>query len=160
MRFEQAKALLQALEREEARYVLVGSMAMAAQGLVRATRDIDFFIASDEDNVERVKRALRAVFLDETIDEINSADLSGSYPVIQYGPPNEDYVIDLLARLGEAFAFEDIDSEELVVEGVKVRVATPSMLYRMKRSTVRPQDRLDAESLRERFGLTEEGEPG
>jgi len=160
MRFEQAKDLLQALEREEARYVLVGSMAMAAQGLVRATRDIDFFIAPDEENVERVKRALRAVFLDESIDEINSADLSGSYPVIQYGPPNEDYVIDLLARLGEAFAFEDIDSEELVVEGVTVRVATPSTLYRMKRSTVRPQDRLDAESLRERFGLTEEGEPG
>lgn len=159
MRFEQAKHLLQALEREEVRYVLVGSMAMAAQGLVRATRDIDFFIAPDEENVERVKRALRAVFLDASIDEISSADLSGAYPVIQYGPPNEDYVIDLLARLGEAFAFEDIDSEELVVEGVTVTVATPSMLYRMKRSTVRPQDRLDAESLRERFGLTEEGEP-
>jgi hypothetical protein len=158
MRFEQAKDLLQALEREEVRYVLVGSMAMAAQGIVRATRDIDFFIAPDEENVERVKRALRAVFLDESIDEINGADLRGSYPVIQYGPPNEDYIIDLLARLGETFTFEDIDSEELVVEGIAVRVATPSMLYRMKRSTVRPQDRLDAESLRERFGLTDEGE--
>lgn len=103
-------------------------------------------------------RALRAVFDDESIDEINSADLSGSYPVIQYGPPNEDYVIDLLARLGEAFTFDNIDSEELVMEGVTVRVATPSMLYRMKRSTVRPQDRVDAESLRERFGITDEGD--
>jgi hypothetical protein len=158
MRFDQAKALLAAFEREGVEYVLVGSMAMAAQGLVRATRDIDFFIAPDEGNVERIKRALRTVFADESIDEITSADLGGSYPVIQYGPPDEDYVIDLLARLGEAFAFDDIESEELVVEGVRVRVATPLMLYRMKRSTVRPQDRIDAESLRLRFGLSEEGE--
>lgn len=158
MRFEQAKAILAAFEREGVRYVLVGSMAMAAQGLVRATRDIHFFIAPDDDNVERVKRALRTVFDDDSIDDISSDDLGGAYPVIQYGPPEEDYVIDLLARLGEAFTFEDIEWEELVVEGVTVRVATPRMLYRMKRSTVRPQDHLDADSLRERFGLAEEGE--
>jgi hypothetical protein len=30
------------------------------------------------------------------------------------------------------------------------------MLYEMKRSTARPQDRLDAEAIRERFGLEEE----
>lgn len=42
-------------------------------------------------------------------------------------------------------------------EGVRFRVATPRMLYRMKRDTVRPQDRLDAEAIRERFGLEEEG---
>jgi hypothetical protein len=37
-----------------------------------------------------------------------------------------------------------------------VRVATPEMLYRMKKDTVRPQDRLDAETLRQQFGLAEE----
>ena len=37
--------------------------------------------------------------------------------------------------------------------GVPVRVATPRMLYRMKRDTVRPQDRLDAEQLRREFKL-------
>lgn len=85
---------------------------------------IALFIASDEDNIARIKRALRSVFADEGIDEISSADLSGAYPVIQYGPPGEDYVIDLLARLGETFTFDDIESEELAVEGVRVRVAT------------------------------------
>jgi hypothetical protein len=34
-----------------------------------------------------------------------------------------------------------------------VRVATPRMLYRMKRHTVRPIDRADAEALREKFDL-------
>jgi hypothetical protein len=39
---------------------------------------------------------------------------------------------------------------------VRVRVATPRTLYRMKKDTVRPQDRLDAQALRERFDLPEE----
>jgi hypothetical protein len=42
------------------------------------------------------------------------------------------------------------------MEGIRVRVATPRALYQMKKDTVRPQDRLDAEVLRERFNLTEE----
>jgi hypothetical protein len=41
-------------------------------------------------------------------------------------------------------------------EGIQVRVVTPRMLYRMKRDTVRPRDRSDAERLREHFGLEEE----
>ncbi len=156
MELEQVIDLLAAFEREGVQYVLIGSMAMAAQGLVRATRDVDCFVSAEPSNVERIKRALRAVFVDASIDEISSEDLTGDYPVVQYGSPDGAFVIDLVARLGEAFEFNDIEFEELVVEGVTVRVATPRMLYEMKRDTVRPQDRLDAERLRERFGLKED----
>ena len=79
-----------------------------------------------------------------------------SSAAIQYVPPTGDFWIDILARLGEAFRFADLESEELVVEGVRVRVATARTLYRMKKDTVRPQDRLDAQALRERFNLLEE----
>jgi hypothetical protein len=44
-----AKSILAAFERERVRYALVGSIALATHGLVRATRDIDFFIAPDKD---------------------------------------------------------------------------------------------------------------
>ena len=64
-----------------------------------------------------------------------------------------EYSLDILARMGEAIRFEDIQSEELTIEGLRVRVATPRMLYEMKRNTVRPQDRIDAEALRLQFGL-------
>lgn len=156
MRFEEALALLAAFEREEVRYVLIGSMAMAAQGIIRATRDVDFFVSPDPANVDAIKRALHAVFDDAAIDEITADDLSGPYPVTRYGPPAGDFMIDLVSRLGEAFAFDEIESEELLVEGVRVRVATPRMLYRMKRATVRPQDRVDAENLRTMFDLGED----
>ena len=156
MDFEEAKRILAALEREGVRYVLIGSMAMAAQGLIRATRDIDFFVSPDPDNVERLRRALKSVFdSDPNVDEITASDLAGDYPAIEYIPPHGLYSLDILSRLGEAFVFESVEWEELIVDGIRVRVATPRMLYRMKKDTVRPLDRIDAEAIRERFGLPE-----
>jgi hypothetical protein len=154
--FDDAKAVLQALERAGVEYALVGSLALAVHGLVRATRDMDLFVAPDEGNVERLKAALKSVFPDEAIDEISAADLSGGYPAVQYVPPNGDFSIDILARLGEAFRFADIEWQAVAIDGIQVRVATPRMLYRMKRDTVRPQDRMDAEALKQRFALEED----
>jgi Nucleotidyl transferase AbiEii toxin, Type IV TA system len=156
MDFAQAMRVLGSFDQHRVDYVLVGSMAMAVQGLVRATRDIDVFVADDKANVARLRAALRELFDDPAIDEIRSEDLQGDYPALQYSPPDDDFWIDIVARLGTAFRFADIESEELHVEGVRIRVATPRMLYRMKRDTVRPQDRLDAEALRRRFGLDED----
>ena len=130
---------------------------MAAQGIVRATRDADFFVAPDEDNVARLRRALKSVFDDDpNLDEITAADLGGDYPAVEYTPPHGRYSMDILARRGEAFRYEDLEAEDVVVEGDRARVATPRMLYRMKKDTVRLQDRLDAETIRARFGLKDE----
>lgn len=158
MRFEEAIAILRALEREDVRYVLIGSMAMAAQGIVRATNDIDFFISSEESNVDRLKRALRSIYDDPSIEQINAGELAGAFPVIRYGPPQGEFVIDFIARIGDMFAFEDVDAETIVVQEVRIRVATPRMLYRMKRDTVRPQDKIDAVNLQSAFDLSEDEE--
>lgn len=153
----EAMKILAALEREQVAYVLVGSMAMAVHGVVRATRDIDVFVDPSPENVERLQRALRAVFEDPSIAEITAEDLGGDYPAVQYAPPEGDFWIDILARLGERFQWGDLaaGSQEVVVDGVVVRVATPRMLHRMKRDTVRPQDRLDAAELQRRFAIAD-----
>jgi len=157
--FEEAKRILAAFAAEGVRYVLVGSMAMAAHGLIRATRDVDFFVSPDPDNVERLRRALATLYEgDPNLDDITAEDLAGDYPAIEYSPPHGRYSMDILARLGEAFRYEDLEFEEIMVEGIRVRVATPRMLFRMKKDTVRPQDRVDAQAIRERFGLTEDEE--
>jgi hypothetical protein len=67
--------------------------------------------------------------------------------------PEGGFVIDLIGRLGEAYTFADLESEEVEIGGVRIRVATPRVLYEMKRDTLRPQDRADAEVLRKRFDL-------
>lgn len=156
MTFEEAKQILQALENKGVRYVLIGSMAMAVHGLVRATRDMDFFVSADQDNVQRLKDALMSVFNDPSVTEISSEDLQGDYPAIQYAPPVGDYSIDILSRLGENYTYEDIESEKVSLGSFEVRVATPNMLYRMKRNTVRLQDKADAAALKQKFELDEE----
>lgn len=149
-------AVLRALDRREALYVLVGGAAMILQGLSRMTLDVDLFIPVDVANLERVKDGLRDVFADPAIDEISAADLSGDFAVVRYGPPEVDLVIDLMTRVGEAFRFEDLEYEDLDVGGVRARVATPRTLFRMKKGTLRPKDLADAEALRQRFEGSEE----
>ena len=144
--------ILVALGREGVAFKVVGAVALAFQGMPRATEDLDLFIEPTADNVARLRAALRAVFDDPNIDEITAQDLLGDYPAVQYVPPVPTFHIDILTRLGEAFTYDDIEAEEREVEGIRVPVATPRMLHRMKRDTVRAKDRLDAALLRERFG--------
>lgn len=67
-----------------------------------------------------------------------------------------DFHIDILTRLGELFAFENLHSERVDFDGLSVSVVTPEMLFRMKYRTVRAKDRGDAERIARRFGLKEE----
>lgn len=64
--------------------------------------------------------------------------------------------LDVLTRLGEAANFETVEAEIKDIDGTSVRVATPAALYRLKKGTVRLQDRADAAALRERFNLKDE----
>jgi hypothetical protein len=156
MELEVIKAIFAALARENVQYILVGGVAINVHGLGRATKDIDLFIRPDRDNIERLKRALHSVFSDPSIDEITAEDLMGAYPTVRYGPPDGTFVIDLMTRLGTAFDYSDLESEQLDVDGVPVIVATPRTLIRMKKDTVRLQDRADAEALRRRFDIEDE----
>lgn len=149
--------LFAALAAEDVAYVLVGGMAMNLHGVVRATEDVDLFVRPDAANVDRLRRALRRLYADPDVDGIRAEDLAGSYPVVRYVPPGDGPVLDLMARLGERFAFADLRAEVAELAGVPVRLATPATLYAMKRDTVRPIDRADAERLRAAFGFEEEG---
>jgi hypothetical protein len=153
MNFERFLDLLRALEQYSVDYVLIGGVALNLHGIVRTTEDIDLFVRPEADNIKRLQQALRSVWDDPDIAQITAADLAGEYPTIRYGPPGEDFVIDFLSRLGTAFCFADIQAETVDVEGIQVRLATPLMLYRMKRDTMRPIDRADAAALREKFGM-------
>ena len=149
-------ALVRALNREGAEYSVVGAVALGLHGLARATEDVDLFVRPTPDNVARLRRALSAVWSDPDIDSIVASDLAGDYPTIRYGPPDGSLTVDLLARLGERFGFDDIETSAVELEGEIVRVATPRMLYLMKRDTVRPQDHADAAALQRAFELEDD----
>lgn len=141
------------LNEENVDYVLIGGAALNVHGLLRATEDIDFFIAPDEANIERLKRALHEVWDDDAIDEITADDLCGEYPALRYGPPTGSVFLDIMTRLGQRTRWEDLEWEEVELRGVKVRVATPRTLFEMKKDTVRPRDRADAQALANAFDV-------
>jgi hypothetical protein len=156
MDFEKVLVLFRALGDQSVDYILVGAIGMTVHGIVRATQDVDLFVRPQENNIARLRAALRSLFPeDASIGDITAADLAGEYPAIRYNSPDGSLQIDLLARLGQAFAYEDLRFEEKLYEGVPVRVATAQTLYEMKKNTVRLRDRADAETLKEEFGLEE-----
>lgn len=155
MNYAASRRILAAFEEEGVRYLVFGGAAMNLHGLPRFTEDLDVFVEPTCENVEAVKRALRKVYDDPNIDEISADDLVGEYPAVQYVPPEGDFHVDILTRLGEAFRFEDLEPDETTLDGVKVRLVSPRTLFRMKRDTVRPKDRLDADGLRAKYGFEE-----
>ena len=153
MDFDRLLELFASLHRNEVEYILVGGVAVNFHGIQRMTEDVDLFLKADEANVCRLKKALHDVFDDVSIDEITAQDLSGDYPTIRYFPPDDSLIIDLICRLGEAVKFTDLDFETILVESVPVRVAAPRTLIFMKKDTIRPKDRADADHLRRKFNL-------
>jgi hypothetical protein len=149
-------AVVRAMNAEGVEYITFGAVALFVHGIVRVTEDADFFIAPSEENIERLKRALHKVWNDPSIDEISAAELMGEYPSVRYGPPDTDFYIDFLTRLDIAYSYDSLESEMSDIEGVPIRVVTPAQLFDMKRRTVRPKDRNDAEALRQRFQFSEE----
>lgn len=145
--FQSFLAVIAALNKYNVDYVLIGGVAVILHGLERLTRDIDIFIKSDPENIDNLKSALRSVFDDPSIDEITADELK-KYAVIRYGTPDGFY-IDIMTRLGEAFSYQDLECEMIEYRGVRIKIATPDMLFMMKKDTVRPQDKIDALFLEE-----------
>lgn len=153
---DEVLAVMRAMNEEGVEYVVFGAIALFAHGIVRNTEDADFFVAPTIENIQRLKRALRRVWDDPSIDEINADELVNDYPAVRYGPPGTELYMDFVTRLGEAFSYGTVQSQMAEIEGVPMRVVTPAQLYRMKRHTVRPKDRQDAEALRQEFHLPED----
>ena len=148
--------LLRALEAAELEYVLIGATAMGFHGLIRATEDVDLIVRATPENLARLRLALKTAYPgDPNIDLICDVDLLGEYPAVRYYPPSGDLFLDVITRLGTAADFESVEAEFKHVEGIRVRVATPLALYRLKCDTLRPIDRQDAAALALRFDLNE-----
>jgi len=131
-----------ALNREGARYILIGGFAVIARGLERPTKDIDLLIESSADNIERIKRAL-AVLPDNAVREVTSDEID-RYDVIRVA---DEVVVDLMSKAcGVSWEDAARDSEVLELDGVEIPIAGIETLIRTKQ-TVRPHDAADREFL-------------
>lgn len=150
---EEALRIIESFNQSGVEYAIFGGVALNLHGIIRATEDLDVFVRAESSNIERLRTALRAVWNDPEIDGITAEDLLGEYPAVRYGPPDGNIYLDIVTRLGDAFGWKDLEVESKIIEKVNVRVVSPATLYRMKKDTVRPQDRADAAALAREFDV-------
>lgn len=151
---EDLLALCTALNREGARYVLIGGFAVILHGFVRTTKDIDLLVESSEENVRRLKRAM-ATLPDNAIALIADDEIE-KYKVVRIA---DEFVVDLLKEAcGVDYARAAEGGIEIrSIDGVPIPIARKELLIETKQ-TVRPSDAADVQFLRLRIA-SERGEP-
>jgi hypothetical protein len=136
-------SLCQALNRESARYLLIGGFAVILHGFVRSTKDVDFLVDPSEENIRAVKRALST--LPDNAAALLADDEVLRYPVVRVA---DEIVVDLLATACGITYEEAVQSgiESFRIQDVEIPVASKELLIRMK-DTVRESDAMDVRFL-------------
>ncbi|HKK80471.1 MAG TPA: hypothetical protein VJ933_12625, partial [Phaeodactylibacter sp.] len=89
------KEFIQLLNEHEVEYLVVGGYALAFHGYPRFTQDIDFWIWTDRDNVNKIIAVLKEFGFSSL--NLNEEDFLDDENVIQLGyPPNR---IDLITQI-------------------------------------------------------------
>ena len=135
-RFQRFIRILKAFAEKGVEYTLIGGVAVILHGFPRLTEDIDILLKTDAQNIENLKSALEEVFNDPSVKEIELSDFK-NYSVLRYGTPDGFY-IDIITRLGEVADYGNVASENINVEGVRIKIATAEALYRLKKESLRP----------------------
>lgn len=144
--------LCAALNRQEARYVLVGAAAMQLWGVSRATRDIDILIEPAARNAERVLAALREIGFG-LVAEWLAEEITRKAVTVIGDVPRVDI---LTVAWGLRYAEAACDATAFELEGVSIPTASIDHLIASKR-TGRLQDAADIEALEAVRRLRNEG---
>jgi hypothetical protein len=127
--------LCSALNAKDARYIVVGGMAVIQQGFLRATEDIDLLLEKSRQNQAKVRMALETL-PDQAVREMSEDDLD-TYQVVRVA---DEIVVDLmLSACGVAYddAVDEIESVE--IQGVLIPFASAKLLLRTNQ-TYRDKD--------------------
>jgi hypothetical protein len=147
--YEDVRHVADLLEREGAEYALIGGYALALQGIVRLTEDIDILVEPTAENARRWVRALsqlpdgaaRELAGDETLhDEPYAIRI------------NDEFTVDVM-NSASGLSWNDLTPYRTRIDGI--RVVSLDGLLRMKEHG-RLKDRADAEAIRKALAGTPE----
>ncbi|HHH75730.1 MAG TPA: hypothetical protein ENL03_01740 [Phycisphaerae bacterium] len=136
--------ILQSLNDEKAKFLLIGAYALAAHGHLRTTVDIDVWILPSPDNSQAVLRALQR--FGAPTDNLTAEDLQQKDIVFQIGVAPRR--IDIITG-ASGLNFEETyaDSIEIDIDGLPVHIPSIDALIRNKKATSRNKDLADIEIL-------------
>ena len=139
------KELLRAFNEQAVKYLIVGGYAFGVHAEPRATKDLDIFIRSDEENGKAVFRALTQY--GAPLGDLTPADFMDG-TTFQIGQPPAR--IDILQHI-DGITFDEAWANRIqgLIDGqIQAAVISRDDLIRNKLATGREQDMLDAKKLR------------
>ncbi len=145
--------LLRRLAAAEARFVVIGGLALGARGVVRGTKDVDIVVDLDPDNLKLIAEV--AVAAGGHVQK-GEALLGTPFSIAAELASGEQVAIETdLGRLDVVQGLDGVPSYEKLREGaseaevlgVKVAVCSREDLRAMKRAAGRPRDLVDLEDL-------------
>ena len=136
--------LLAKLGRADVKFIIVGGVAVALNGFVRTTEDVDILVEASAENVTR--------FLDELGNfgegharELSPADFSDSEGAIRI---IEDFPLDVFTIMrGRRYTDLVGATKTTRIDDVDVRYLNAEALITLKSDSQREQDRIDVSAL-------------
>lgn len=133
------------LDREGVRYAVIGGYALALQGIVRLTEDIDILVEPTLENARRWVRAL-AQLPDGAAKELEGDDTLHEEPyAIRI---NDEFTVDVM-NSASGLTWSDLEPYRTRIDGVPV-VSLEGLLRMKERG--RLKDQADAEMIRKALG--------
>lgn len=135
------------LNRQGAKYLIVGGFAMRGAGYLRDTGDLDVIIDTSPENEARVYRSLE-ILPDQAVKHLEPGEVA-KYTVVRVA---DEIIVDLMksaSGIDYAEAVKDVVIRE--VQGEPIPFASPRLLWRMKKNTHREKDRGDLVFLRQQY---------
>lgn len=140
--------LIAKLDRQKVPYVVVGGYAMALQGIVRATMDIDLVVSLQETHLKAAEHVLQQLGLESRIP-VRASEMAHFHEKFHkdknlvawsfVDPRDPTKVVDLLI----VPPLKKIKKIKIKVGGHSVVVATLTSIIEMKKLAARPADLAD-----------------
>ena len=139
---EDFKEFIQYLNLNKVKYLLVGGWAIGIYGHPRATKDIDFLISNDQEDLEKLQKALN----DFGTPPINLEKFKEKGYVIRMG--SSPIQIDLINEADGINLDNCYERKKIIeIDDIQINVISIEDLIKNKRASGRAADIADAEKL-------------
>jgi predicted nucleotidyltransferase len=137
--------LLAKLAGAEVKFIIVGGVAVALNGFVRTTEDVDILIESSAENITRLLNELKN-FGEGHARKLSPADFSESEGAVRI---IEDFPLDVFTIMrGKRYPDLVGSTKPTRIDDVDVRYLDAEALIALKKDSQREQDRIDVSALR------------
>ncbi len=137
--------LLESLARAEVRFIIIGGVAVALNGFVRTTEDVDILVERSPENIRRLIGALSG-FGEGHARELAIADFDEAEGAIRIV---EDFPLDVFTVVrGKRYTDLRGSVRQTQIAGISVNYLDAEALISLKASSQREKDQIDVAALR------------